>query len=79
MHHRLFHIRRTLKEYIRREKGKDINKKGDARSEPPSRTARLACVLAKRAAIKMDFPDKKGLGIIGRAYGMIKGGLQKKK
>lgn len=25
--------------------------------------------LAKRAAIKMDLPDKKGIGIIGGAYG----------
>lgn len=31
-------------EYIRREKGKGMNKKGDARSDPPSRTARLACI-----------------------------------
>lgn len=35
-------------------------------------------VLAKRAAIKMNLPDKKGIGIIGGAYGMIKGDLQKK-
>lgn len=26
----------------------------------------------------MDLPDKKGIGIIGGAYGMIKGDLQKK-
>jgi len=27
----------------------------------------------------MDLPDKKGIGIIGGAYGMIKEGPQKKK
>jgi len=31
-------------EYIRREKRKGMNKKGEARSDPPSMTARLACI-----------------------------------
>lgn len=34
--------------------------------------------LAKQTAIKMNLPDKKGIGIIGVAYGMIKGSLQKR-
>lgn len=34
--------------------------------------------LVTRSAIKMDLPDKKGIGIIGGVYGMIKGGLQKR-
>lgn len=33
--------------------------------------------LAKRTAIKMDLPDKKGIGIIGRAYGMKKEAFKK--
>lgn len=35
--------------------------------------------LAKQTAIKMNWAGIKGFGIIGVAYGMIKGGLQKKK
>lgn len=34
--------------------------------------------LAKLAAIKMKLAGIKGFGIIGVAYGMIKGGLQKR-
>lgn len=34
--------------------------------------------LVTRSAIKMDLPDKKGIGIIGGVYGLIKGGLQKR-
>lgn len=63
-------------EYIRREKGKGMNKKGEARSDPPSRTARLACI-GEAGCHKMNLPDKKGIGINGGTYGMIKGGLQK--
>lgn len=78
MHRSLYHIRRTLTEYIRREKGKGMNKKGDARSDPPSRTARLACIGETDCRKKKDLADKKGIGIVVGAYGMIKGGLQKR-
>lgn len=78
MHRSLRRIRRTLTKYIRREKGKGINKKaihGQIRHQ--GRYGLPA--LAKRSAIKMDLAGIKGFEIIGGAYGMIKGGLQKKK
>lgn len=78
MHRTLYRIRRTLIEYIRLKKGKDMNKKGDARLDPPSRTVRLGCI-GEAGCLKMNLAGIKGFGIIGVAYGMIKGGLQKKK
>ena len=77
MHRSLYRIRRTLTEYIRRKQGKDINKKA-MHGQICLQGRHGLSALAKRAAIKMDLPDKKGIGIIGGAYGMIKGGLQKR-
>lgn len=61
MHRSFCRARRTLTKDIRLEKGKGINKKGDARSDPPSRTARLACI-GEKDCHKNGFAVKKELG-----------------